>query len=134
MLLIAQQKLEIGPEDQAVMDRRLRNYVFKNMPSPRKKAPEWLRKHSTDCVVWASTAARPTADQEESSDGSLEEEQIGDGVLKDEENDALRTLPLTDVWTDALDETGETATTADDGSDDTVDSDDDQCIRNLQSY
>ena len=87
-----------------------------------------------DCVVWASTAARPTADQEESSDGSLEEEQIGDGVLKDEEKDALRTLPLTDVWTDALDETGETATTADDSSDDTVDSHDDQCIRNLQSY
>jgi len=134
MLLIAQRKLEVGPEDQAVMDRRLRNYVFKNMPSPRKKAPEWLRKHSMDCVVWASTAARPTADQEESSDGSLEEEQIGDGVLKDEEKDALRTLPLTDVWTDALDETGETATTADDSSDDTVDSHDDQCIRNLQSY
>lgn len=132
MLLTAQQKLEFSPEDQAAMDRRLRNYVFKSLPNPRKKAAEWLRRHAMDCVVWASTKARPTTDQEESSDSSLEEEQVGDGVLKDEEKDALRTLPLADVWTDALDETGETATTAEDGSNDTTDSDDDQCIRNLR--
>lgn len=133
MLLTAQQKLEFGPEDQPAMDRRLRNYVFKSLPNPRKKAAEWLRKHSMDCVVWASTKARPTTDQEESSDSSLEEEQIGDGVLKDEEKDALRTLPLADVWTDALEETGEPATTADAASDDQVDSDDDQRIRNLRT-
>ena len=86
-----------------------------------------------DCVVWALKKARPTTDQEESSDSSLGEEQIGDGVLKDVEKDALRTLPLADVWTDTLDETGETTgTTADAGTENTVDSDDDQCIRNLR--
>ena len=133
MLLTAQQKLEFGPEDQAAMDRRLKNYVFKSLPYPKKKAAEWLRKHSMDCKVWASTKARTTTDQEESSDSSLGEEQIGDGVLKDEEKDALRTLPLAEVWTDTVDETGETTgTTADAGSDNTVASDDDQCIRNLR--
>ena len=70
------------------MDRRLRNYVFKSLPNPRKKAAEWLRRHSMDCVVLASTKARPTTDQDKSSDSSTEEEQIGDGVLKDEEKDA----------------------------------------------
>jgi len=50
-----------------------------------------------------------------------QEEQIGDGVLKEEEKDALLTLPLADVWTDTLEETGETtSTTADAGSDITV--------------
>lgn len=65
-----------------------------------------------DCVVRASTKACLTTDQEESSDSSLEEEQIGDGILKDEEKDALQMLPLADVWTDALDETGETKISA----------------------
>ena len=45
MLLTAQQQLEFGPEDQPAMDRRLRNYAFKSLPNPRKKAAEWLRKH-----------------------------------------------------------------------------------------
>jgi len=40
--------------------------------------------------------------------------------LKDEEKDALQMLPLTDVWTDALEGMGEPPTTADAGSDDTV--------------
>lgn len=60
-----------------------------SLRNPRKKAAEWLRKHAMDCVVWASTKACLTTDQEESSDSSLEEEQIGDGILKDEEKDAL---------------------------------------------
>ena len=54
MLLTVQQKLECRPEDQAAMACRLRNYVFKSLPNPRKKAAEWLRKHSMDCVAWAS--------------------------------------------------------------------------------
>lgn len=99
------------------MDRRLTNYVFKSLPNPRKKAAEWLRKHSMDCVAWALLKARLTTDQEESSNSSLGEEHISDGVLKDKEKDTLRTLPLADVWTDTLDETGETT-----GSDNTVDS------------
>jgi len=99
MLLTAQKKLDFGPEDQAAMDRKLKNCVFKSLPNPRKKAAEWLGKHSMDCIVLASTKTRPTTDQEEISESSLGEEQIGDGVLKDEEKEALRTLPLADVWT-----------------------------------
>ena len=51
MLLTAQQQLEFGPEDQPAMDRRLRNYAFKSLPNPRKKAADWLRKHPMECVV-----------------------------------------------------------------------------------
>ena len=79
MLLTVQQKLEFRPEDQAAMHRRLRNYVFKSLPIPKKKAAEWLRKHSMGCVVWVSRKACLTTDQEESFDSSLEE-QIGDGI------------------------------------------------------
>jgi len=89
MLLTAQTKLEFGPEDQVVMDCRLKNYMFKSLSNPRKKAAEWLRKHSMDCVVWASTKAHLITNQEES----------GDCVLKGGEKDALRTLPLAEVWT-----------------------------------
>ena len=51
VLFTEQKKLEFGPEDQAAMDHRLKNYVFKSLPNPRKKAAEWLRKHSMDCVM-----------------------------------------------------------------------------------
>ena len=69
MLLTAQQQLEFGPEDQPAMDRRLRHYAFKNLPNPRKKPAEWLRKHPMECIVWASNKARQASDHEESSDG-----------------------------------------------------------------
>ena len=94
MLLTAQQQLEFGPEDQPAIDRRLRNYAFKNLPNPRKKAAEWLRKHPMECVMWASNKARPASDHEESSDGGSGEEeasQIDDGILNNEEKEALRT-------------------------------------------
>ena len=97
MLLTAQQRLEFGPEDQPAMDRRLRNYAFKSLPNPRKNTAEWLRKHPMECVVWASNKARPASDHEESSDGGSEEDeasQIDDGILKDKEKEALRTLAM----------------------------------------
>ncbi|MCV6576596.1 MAG: DUF5906 domain-containing protein, partial [Cohaesibacter sp.] len=75
MLLTAQQKLEFNPEDQPAMDRRLRNYTFKTLPNPRKKATEWLRKHAMECVVWASRKAHPSSDQGESSYSNGEEDQ-----------------------------------------------------------
>ena len=88
MLLTAQQQLEFGPEDQPAMDRRLRNYVFKSLPNPRKKAADWLRKHPMECLMWASSKARPAGDHEESCDGGSgenEASQIDDGILDDEE-------------------------------------------------
>jgi len=135
MLLTAQQKLEFKPEDQPAMDRRLRNYTFTSLPRPKKKATEWLRKHPMDCVVWASTIARPPSDQDESSDGSLEEDQAsqnGDGILNDKEKGALRTLTFSEDLADPLKETGEMLTTVEESSGDGLDSDEDQCTSNLR--
>ena len=92
MLLTAQKQIEFGPDDQPAMDRRLRNYAFKSLPNPRKKAAEGLRKHPMECVVWASNKARPASDHEESSDGGSganEAPQLDDGILNDEEKEAL---------------------------------------------
>ncbi|KAL9973576.1 hypothetical protein ACROYT_G020049 [Oculina patagonica] len=111
MLLTAQTKLEFKADDQPAMDRRLKNYTFKSLPNPRKKATEWLRRHPMECVAWAATKARPPSDQEESSDNGEDEQEpeIGDGVLKAEEKDALRTLSLLEesCEDDSLEETNE---------------------------
>ena len=99
MLLTAQKKLQFKPEDQPAMDRRLRNNTFKSLPNPKKKAAEWIRKHRMECIVWASTKARPPSGQEETSNGGLEdrqETQIDDGILNDKEKDAFRTLVLSE--------------------------------------
>ena len=135
MLLTARQKLEFNPEDQPAMDRRLRNYTFKTLPNPRKKATEWLRKHPMERVVWASRKAQPSSDQGESSDSSGEEDQesqIGDGILKEKEKEALRSLPLSDILTDPQEETGEIANTLEDSSEDERNTDDDQSTSNLR--
>ena len=136
MILTAQQKLQFNPADQPAMDRRLRNYTFKPLPNPKKKAAEWLRKHPMECVVWAARKARPSAsDQDESSESSGEEDQesaIGDGILKAKEKEDLRSLLLSDILTDPQEETSEIATTADHTSEVEPDSDDDQCTSNLR--
>ena len=107
MLLTAQQKLEFRPEDQAAMDRRFRNYVINSLPQ------EAL--HGLCCVGLDESASDGRPRRKLQQQPRHKGEQIGDGALKDEEKDALRTLPTADVWTDALDEIGETAPTADDG-------------------
>ena len=136
MLLTAQQKLEFRPDDQPAMDRRLRNYTFESLPNPRKRATEWLRKHPMECVVWASTKARPPSDREESSDHGLEEDpasQIGDGILNDNEKDALRTLALqSDNSTEPLKETDKVPITFEESREEGLDSDEDQCTSNLR--
>ena len=135
MLLTAQKKLEFQPEDQPAMDRRLRSYTFKSLPKPRKKAAEWLHRHPMDCVVWASKQASTSSDCDESSDSSDEEaldSQVDDGILKEEEKDALRTLELVDDDCDAetVQDGDEMASLDEDGSQD--DSEADQGIRNLR--
>ena len=131
MLLTAQKKLEFQPEDQPAMDRRLRSYTFKSLPKPRKKAAEWLCRHPMDCVMWASKQASTSSDRGESSNSS-DESQVDDGILIEEQRDALRTLELVDDDCDA--ETGqdgdEMASLEEDGSQD--DSEADQGIRNLR--
>ena len=57
-----------------------------------------------DCVVWASKQASTSSDRDESSDSSDKEaldSQVDDGILKEEEKDALRTLELVDDDSDA---------------------------------
>ncbi|XP_074625640.1 uncharacterized protein LOC141883884, partial [Acropora palmata] len=135
MLLTAQKKLEFPPEDQPAMDRRLRSYTFKSLPKPRKRAAEWLRRHPMECVVWASKQASTSSDRDESSDSSDEEDiesQVDDGILKEEEKDALRTLGLVDDECDAetVQAGDEMASLDEDGS--SYDSDAGQGIRNLR--
>ena len=135
MLLTAQKKLEFQPEDQPAMDRRLRSYTFKSKPKPRKKATEWLRRHTMDCVVWTSKQASTSSDRDESSDSRDEEaldSQVDDGILKEEDKDALRTLELVDDDCDAetVQDGDKMASLDEDGSED--DSEADQSIRNLR--
>ena len=135
MLLTAQKKLEFQPVDQPAMDRRLRCYTFKSLPTPRKKAAEWLRKHPMECVVWASKQASTSRDRDESSDSSGEgdlESQEEDGILKEEEKHALRTLELADEECDGetVQDGDERASSDEDGSQDDYDSD--LGVRNLR--
>ena len=134
-MLTAQKKLEFQPEDQTAMDRRLRSYTFKSLPKPRKKAAEWPRRHPMECVVWASKQASTSSDRDESSDSSDEEDiasQVDDGILKEEEKDALRTLGLVDDDGDAetVQAGDKMASLDEDGS--SCDSDADQGIRKLR--
>lgn len=134
MLLTAQQQLRFNPEDQPAMDRRLRNYTFKTLPSPKKKATEWLRKHPMECVVWAARKARVSSHQEESSDSGGEEQEsaIGEGILKEKEKEELRLLQLSNILTDPIEETNESFNTADHTSGVEANTDDDQCTSNLR--
>ena len=107
MLLTAQQNLQFKPEDQPAMDRRLRNYTFKSLPEPKKKAAEWLRKNPMHCVVWAAEKARRANTDDDSDDtGDSDEDQAAnfDGSLPELEKDALRSLSLADVLTSNIEE------------------------------
>ena len=105
MFMTAQQKLQFKPDDQQAMDRRLRYYYFKRLPSPKKKAPQWLRNHPMECIVWAASKARVGSDDEqESSDddvGEVERDtQNDDGTLLESEKEVLRTVNLADLLVD----------------------------------
>ena len=117
MLLTAQQKLQFKPEDQPAMDRRLRNYTFKSLPEPKKKAAEWLRKNPMHCVVWAAEKARRANNDDDSDDTwESDEDQAAnfEGSLPELEKDALRTLSLADALTSTIEEqSGENSTRED---------------------
>ena len=107
MFLTAQQRLQFKPEDQPAMDRRLRNYTFKSLATPKKRDSEWLRKHPMDCIVWAAGKARKPGDEEETSDGSEEDQDSQaehlDSTLPELDKEALRTMSFTDVLPPAVD-------------------------------
>jgi len=82
MFMTAQQKLQFKPDDQQAMDRRLRYYYFKSLPSPKKKAAQWLHNHPMECIVWVASKARVGSDDEQgSSDDEVSE------VERDMQND-----------------------------------------------
>lgn len=111
MLIKAQQNLHFKAEDQPAMDRRLRNYTFKSLPAPKKRAADWLRKHPMECVAWAAKNARRVEEEEDSSENSDEEEvdqdlENDDVTLPETEKEALRKMVLVDVLADHSQETG----------------------------
>ena len=100
MLITAQKKLVFEPEDQAAMDRRLRNYTFKSLKNPKKKAAEWLRKHPMDCIVWAASKARLNNESDQSdSETEDDDTDLEEGTLKEFEKEELRSLALTELLT-----------------------------------
>ena len=112
MLITAQQKLQFKAEDQPAMDRRLRNYTFKSLAAPKKKAADWLRKHPMECVVWAAKNARRAEDEDDTSENSDEDEvdqemENDDGILPETEKEALRRMVLVDVLADPSRKTGD---------------------------
>lgn len=112
MLITAQQKLQFKAEDQPAMDRRLRNYTFKSLAAPKKRAADWLRKHPMECVVWAAKNARRAEDEDDTSENSDEDEvdqemENDDGILPETEKEALRKMVLVNVLADPSRETGD---------------------------
>ena len=107
MFLTGQQKLQFKPEDQPAMERRLCNYTFKSLATPKKRASEWLRKHPMDCIVWAARKACKPGDEEETSDGTEEDQDSQaehlDGTLPELDKEAIRTTSFTDVLPPAVD-------------------------------
>ena len=112
MLITAQQKLEFKAEDQPAMDRRLKNYTFKSLAAPKKRAADWLRKHPMECIAWAAKNARRAEEEEDTSENSDEGEvdqemENDDGTLPEGEKEALRKMVLVDVLADPSKETGD---------------------------
>ena len=95
MIITSQRKLNFGPADQPVMDRRLTTYQFKSLPHPDRNVAAWLRKHPMDCLVWASWTAKQSARFPAEDDVS--DEDVEDGGLEEKEKEELRTLYLNEV-------------------------------------
>ena len=95
-IITAQHKLQFGPTHQPAMEKRLRTYVFKALPNPKKNAAAWLKKHAMDCVVWATEKAKDcrgdSKGDENDEDGTHMENEKG--ILQDKEKEHLRCLTL----------------------------------------
>ena len=82
------------------MEKRLQVYKFTSLPRPKKKAAEWLKRHPMDCIVWAAMNAKAPleneVDESESESESDNDSESEDGILKEEEKEALRHLVLRD--------------------------------------
>ena len=62
--------------------KRLRVFVFKTLPNPKKSAAAWLKNHAMDCVVWATEKTKDCQGDsvgdkiDEGDTGSEDEEEI----------------------------------------------------------
>lgn len=75
-----------------------RYYQFKSLEKPKKKAASWLRKNPMECVVWAARKARPALEEPNSTDDDDDEPlEIEDGVIAEDEKEALRSLPFASI-------------------------------------
>lgn len=78
------------------MERRLRNYFFKSLQNPKKRAAVWLGSHPIDYIVWAAERARDD-EERNSCDEEAEEDccqLMSEGLLPECNKEALRTLSL----------------------------------------
>ena len=96
MIITTQDKLQFGPTHQPATEKCLCTYVFKALPNPKKNAAAWLKKHSMDCVVWATEKAKDChgdseGDENDKDDTCSEDEE---GILQDKEKEELRCLTL----------------------------------------
>ena len=100
MIITAQEELDFSEKDKRAMEKRLQVYKFMSLPRPKKKGAEWLKRHPMDCIVWAATNAKAPleneADESESESESDNDSESEDGILKEEEKEALRHLVLED--------------------------------------
>ena len=96
MIITAQHKLQFGPTHQPAMEKRLRTYVFKTLPNPKKSAAAWLKKHAMDCVVWATEKAKNCQGDSESDENNEDDTDSEDeeGFLQDKEKEELRSITL----------------------------------------
>ena len=94
MLITSQSPLKFNPEDQPAMDRRLTTYHFTSLPNPVKEAAWWLQTHPMDCILWA--AQKAANDPDETIDDIMAHNE-SEGVLLENEKEALRNLSLSDI-------------------------------------
>ena len=94
MIITAQHKLQFGPTHQPAMEKRLRTYVFKALPNPKKNAAAWLKKHAMDCVVWATEKAKDCQGDSEAGENDEDDtcSEDEEGILQDKEKEELRCL------------------------------------------
>lgn len=101
MIITSQRRLNFGPADQPAIDRRLTTYEFTSLPHPDKNAAAWLKQYPMDCLLWAAQMAERSSRFHSDHVEDQSDEDIEDGVLKEEEKEELRKLCLDEVLSES---------------------------------
>ena len=64
MIITSQQPLKFDPSDQPAMDRRLRTYKFRSLPTANKRAASWLKRNPMECIAWAASVVCKVDDED----------------------------------------------------------------------